>query len=234
MVQGVTEGFEKRLEIHGVGYRARLQGKALELSVGYSHPVSADRSGGHRVRGPHSNPGRGPGNRQAAGRRGRRAHPPLPTARAVQGEGNPLRGRARAPQGREASVTGAVTVLTKPQMRLRRRRRVRAKVRGSAERPRLSVFRSNRGVFAQLIDDDAARTLVAVAWTEPELRKLESMEQAKRAGGPARRAREAGGPRDLRLRPRRLPVPRPRQGPRRGRARGWAAVSNPLPCLVPA
>ena len=40
MVQGVTEGFEKRLEIQGVGYRARLQGKALELNVGYSHPVS--------------------------------------------------------------------------------------------------------------------------------------------------------------------------------------------------
>ena len=40
MVQGVTEGYEKRLEIQGVGYRARLQGKALELSVGYSHPVT--------------------------------------------------------------------------------------------------------------------------------------------------------------------------------------------------
>jgi large subunit ribosomal protein L6 len=40
MVVGVTEGYEKRLEIQGVGYRARLQGKALELSVGYSHPVS--------------------------------------------------------------------------------------------------------------------------------------------------------------------------------------------------
>jgi large subunit ribosomal protein L6 len=40
MVQGVTEGFEKRLEIQGVGYRARLQGKALELSVGYSHTVT--------------------------------------------------------------------------------------------------------------------------------------------------------------------------------------------------
>jgi large subunit ribosomal protein L6 len=40
MVQGVTEGFERRLEIQGVGYRARLQGNALELSVGYSHPVS--------------------------------------------------------------------------------------------------------------------------------------------------------------------------------------------------
>jgi large subunit ribosomal protein L6 len=40
MVLGVTDGYEKRLEIQGVGYRARLQGKALELSVGYSHPVS--------------------------------------------------------------------------------------------------------------------------------------------------------------------------------------------------
>ncbi len=40
MVEGVTEGFEKRLEIQGVGYRAKLAGKALELSVGYSHTVS--------------------------------------------------------------------------------------------------------------------------------------------------------------------------------------------------
>jgi large subunit ribosomal protein L18 len=75
-----------------------------------------------------------------------------------------------------------MAVLTKPQKRLRRRRRVRAKVRGSAERPRLSVYRSNRGVFAQLIDDDAGRTLASVSWTEADLRKLDSMEQAKRAG----------------------------------------------------
>ena len=40
MVEGVTNGFEKRLEIQGVGYRAKLAGKALELSVGYSHPVT--------------------------------------------------------------------------------------------------------------------------------------------------------------------------------------------------
>ena len=40
MVIGVTEGFSKRLEIQGVGYRARLQGKSLELSVGYSHTVT--------------------------------------------------------------------------------------------------------------------------------------------------------------------------------------------------
>jgi large subunit ribosomal protein L6 len=40
MVQGVTEGFEKRLEIQGVGYRAALRGKDIELSVGYSHSVT--------------------------------------------------------------------------------------------------------------------------------------------------------------------------------------------------
>jgi large subunit ribosomal protein L18 len=75
-----------------------------------------------------------------------------------------------------------MTVLTKRQQRLRRRRRVRARIVGSAERPRLSVYRSNRGVFAQLIDDAAGVTLAAVNWTEPELRKLTASDQAKRAG----------------------------------------------------
>jgi large subunit ribosomal protein L18 len=65
-----------------------------------------------------------------------------------------------------------MTVLTQPARRLKRRRRVRAKVHGSAERPRISVFRSNRGVFAQLIDDDAGRTLASVQWSEAELRSL--------------------------------------------------------------
>jgi large subunit ribosomal protein L18 len=86
-----------------------------------------------------------------------------------------------------------MTVMTAPARRLRRRRRVRAKVRGSAERPRISVFRSNRGIFAQLIDDDTGRTLAAVSWIEPELRKLKGADQARRAGGLlAERARAAG------------------------------------------
>src|ERR671938_693536 len=42
MVEGVTKGFEKRLEIQGVGYRAALRGTDLELSVGFSHPVVLD------------------------------------------------------------------------------------------------------------------------------------------------------------------------------------------------
>jgi large subunit ribosomal protein L6 len=42
MVEGVTNGFEKRLEIQGVGYRAQLKGRNLELALGYSHPVAID------------------------------------------------------------------------------------------------------------------------------------------------------------------------------------------------
>jgi large subunit ribosomal protein L18 len=86
-----------------------------------------------------------------------------------------------------------MAVQTKNQKRLRRRRRVRSKVRGTAERPRVSVFRSNRGISAQLIDDDAGTTLVAVAWTEDELRKLSRAEQPKRVGELlAERAKAAG------------------------------------------
>jgi large subunit ribosomal protein L18 len=86
-----------------------------------------------------------------------------------------------------------MTVMTKRQRRLRRRRRVRARIVGSAERPRISVYRSNRGVFAQLVDDASGRTLAAVNWTEPELRKLSASEQAKRAGELlAERAKAAG------------------------------------------
>ncbi|MBA2440160.1 MAG: 50S ribosomal protein L18 [Thermoleophilaceae bacterium] len=86
-----------------------------------------------------------------------------------------------------------MSLKTKPQTRMRRRRRVRAKVRGSAERPRLAVFRSNRGMVAQLIDDDRGHTVAAVSWTEPALRDLGSMEQAARAGAAiAERGRAAG------------------------------------------
>ena len=86
-----------------------------------------------------------------------------------------------------------MTVQTKPQRRLRRRRRVRARVRGSAERPRLSVFRSNRGMQAQIIDDVRGHTLAAVNWTEDELKSLKRMEQASKAGRLlAERAKAAG------------------------------------------
>jgi large subunit ribosomal protein L18 len=86
-----------------------------------------------------------------------------------------------------------MTVKSKPQIRLKRRRRVRAKVIGTAARPRISVFRSNRGIFAQLIDDEGRRTIAAVNWTEAELRDLSPMEQAAKSGQLlAERAKAAG------------------------------------------
>ncbi len=86
-----------------------------------------------------------------------------------------------------------MTVTTAPARRLKRRRRVRAKIRGSAERPRISVFRSNRGIFAQLIDDDSGRTLASAGWTEADLSSLKPMEQAQRVGTVlADRAKAAG------------------------------------------
>src|SRR5829696_500219 len=86
-----------------------------------------------------------------------------------------------------------MTVTHAPARRLKRRRRVRAKVHGSAERPRISVFRSNRGIFAQLVDDDSGRTLASVGWTESDLRSLKPMEQAAKAGELlAERAKAAG------------------------------------------
>jgi large subunit ribosomal protein L18 len=86
-----------------------------------------------------------------------------------------------------------MTVQSAPTKRLKRRRRVRAKVHGTAERPRISVFRSNRGISAQLIDDERGHTLAAVNWIEPDLRELKPIDQARRAGELlAERAKAAG------------------------------------------
>jgi large subunit ribosomal protein L18 len=86
-----------------------------------------------------------------------------------------------------------MTVLTKETRRLKRRRRVRAKVSGTDTRPRVSVFRSNRGLSAQLVDDLSGHTLAAVHWYEPKLRDLAPLERTKRAGElMAERAKAAG------------------------------------------
>jgi large subunit ribosomal protein L18 len=73
--------------------------------------------------------------------------------------------------------------LTVREARLRRHRRVRGKIRGTAERPRLLVFRSNRGIFAQLVDDDTGRTMASASWTSlPKSFKGDKTEQAAEVG----------------------------------------------------
>ena len=57
-----------------------------------------------------------------------------------------------------------MSVVTTRQARERRHRRIRGKVAGTAERPRLAVFRSNKGIFAQLVDDESGRTIAGASW----------------------------------------------------------------------
>ena len=84
--------------------------------------------------------------------------------------------------------------ITARELRLRRHRRVRGKIRGTAERPRLAVFRSNRGVFAQLVDDEAGKTLAGASWkTLPKSFKGDKQAQAHEVGkAVAAAAKKAG------------------------------------------
>jgi large subunit ribosomal protein L18 len=68
------------------------------------------------------------------------------------------------------------------QKRERRHRRVRGKVSGTSERPRLAVFRSNRGIFAQLVDDGSGRTLAGASWVALKGFKGDKSAQAKEVG----------------------------------------------------
>ena len=111
--------------------------------------------------------------------------------------------------------------LTKLQHRVRRHRRVRKKVMGTAQRPRLAVFRSNKHIYVQAIDDIAGHTVASASTMETSLRaNATATTDAANAGRQAhRRARQGRGDRLRDLRSRRIQVPRPRRGHRRRRPR---------------
>ena len=75
-----------------------------------------------------------------------------------------------------------MTTLTVRESRLRRHRRVRGKIAGTAERPRLVVTRSNRGIVAQLVDDADGRTLVSASWLQLKAFRGNKTEQAAQVG----------------------------------------------------
>jgi large subunit ribosomal protein L18 len=75
-----------------------------------------------------------------------------------------------------------VSVLTVRQARERRHRRVRSKITGTSERPRLVVFRSNRGIEAQLVDDLEGKTLAAASWLQLKGAKGSKSDQAAQVG----------------------------------------------------
>ena len=75
-----------------------------------------------------------------------------------------------------------MSVATSRQLRERRHRRIRGKIAGTADRPRLAVFRSNLGISAQLIDDQAGKTLAAASWQGLSKFKGSKTDQAKEVG----------------------------------------------------
>jgi large subunit ribosomal protein L18 len=86
-----------------------------------------------------------------------------------------------------------MATLTKPEARARRHRRIRGKVSGTAERPRLVVYRSNKGISAQLVDDLSGKTLAGATWLGLKSFKGNKTEQAAEVGKLlASTAKEAG------------------------------------------
>jgi large subunit ribosomal protein L18 len=86
-----------------------------------------------------------------------------------------------------------MSTLTVREARLRRHRRVRGKVSGTAQRPRLAVFRSNRGIFAQLVDDASGKTLAASSWIALKGTKGNKSDQAHEVGKRLAAAAKAAG-----------------------------------------
>ena len=86
-----------------------------------------------------------------------------------------------------------MSTATTRQLRERRRRRIRGKVAGTAERPRLAVFRSNAGISAQLIDDQAGKTLAASSWQGLTKFKGNKTDQAKEVGKQLAASAKAAG-----------------------------------------
>ena len=143
MVIGVTEGFSKTLEINGVGYRAAKEGQNLVMHLGFSHTVTVSENADIQIEVPNPNQVIIKGiDKEKVGQFAaevRAKRPPEP----YKGKG----------------------INTKAQ-RVRRHQRVRGKVSGTAERPRLSVFRSENNIYAQIIDDVAGKTLCSASTVE--------------------------------------------------------------------
>lgn len=86
-----------------------------------------------------------------------------------------------------------MAVKTRSELRLARHQRIRKKLAGTAERPRLAVFKSQKHVYAQIIDDRAGHTIAAASSTEKGLEASDNIEGAKKVGAAlAQRAKEKG------------------------------------------
>ena len=184
MVVGVTDGYKKTLEVNGVGYRAAKEGNKLVLNIGYSHTVEVPEIDGITIEVPQPNQIVVSGcDKQKVGQFAaeiREKRPPEP----YKGKGIKY---ADEVIRRKVGKTGA-------KKRIKRHKRVRAKVSGTPERPRLNVFRSEKNIYAQIIDDVAGNTLVAASSLDKAIEGNGSNKAAARAVGKliAERAKAKG------------------------------------------
>ena len=136
LVAGVTKGFERKLEINGVGYKAAVAGKNLQLSLGYSHDIDLSDSGRRHDHDAEADRNHDRRHRQAAGRPGRRRNPRVPRSRALQGQGREICRRIHLPQGRQEEVRSAA--MAKDNKSTERRK---ARVRRAIARQRAAASR---------------------------------------------------------------------------------------------
>ena len=169
MVIGVNEGFEKKLEVNGVGYRAQKQGKKLVLSLGYSHPVEMEDPEGIEtvldgqniiiVKGI---------NKEKVGQYAAEIR--------AKREPEPYKGKGikyadeviRRKVGKGVNVM--VSKKSRTLVRKNKHRRLRNRFSGTPQRPRLAVFRSNNHMYAQIIDDTVGKTLVSASTLDKDVK----------------------------------------------------------------
>ena len=177
MVVGVSEGYEKVLEVNGVGYRAQKQGKKLVLALGYSHPVEMEDPEGIEtvVDGTNVIIVKGISKEKvgqyAAEIRAKRAPEPY---------------KGKGIKYSDEVIRRKVSKKSRTVVRENKHRKLRNRFSGTAERPRLAVFRSNNHMYAQIIDDTVGKTLVSASTLDKdvkaELEKTNNVEAATVVG----------------------------------------------------
>ena len=169
MVKGVSEGYSRKLELVGVGYRAAMQGKDLNLTLGFSHPVVFKAPEGITIEVPAQTEILDQGRRQAARRRSRREDPRVPSAGTLQGQGRALLRRKHHAEGSQEGVmlsceavmadfrTSSADPLSEETAMNKNTASFaapnpRARTSASSRVPRLSVHRTAQHIYAQVIE----------------------------------------------------------------------------------
>ena len=186
MVIGVSEGYKKELELVGVGYRASNNGNIIDFALGYTHNIFMQLPPEIKVE-TKSERNKNPliilesCDKQLLGQ-------VCSKIRSFR-KPEPYKGKGIKFVGEEIRRKSGMT--TKIERRIKIKYRVRNKISGTTERPRMSVFRSNKQIYVQVIDDLSGRTLAAASSLGMEA--MPKKEQAAKVGELiAKKAQEAG------------------------------------------